>query len=44
MTWLTNEWYLLGIPIQNWMWVFAACLLVYALALTFAHMRHTRAD
>ena len=44
MSWLTNEWHLLGVPIQNWMWVMAAGFVVYALVLTLVHTRHTRAD
>jgi hypothetical protein len=44
MTWLTNEWYLLGIPIQNWMWMMATGFLVYVLVLTVSHSLHRRAD
>jgi hypothetical protein len=42
--WLTNECYLLGLPLQNWMWVLTAALVLYVVVLTVVRAPQNRAD
>ena len=40
MQWLLSDVTVLGLPIQNWMWVFPTVLLLYAAIVVYIRSRH----